>query len=196
MADSSKFENQLRKLPPASLLFAAANAGAYLVIFSLRQMHFALSDFNLSSFYMRCAVNPFTGKGVFSYWFCMAVRSQVTLIFEGCSSAQCNVQGAPALQQPRLPFLHCCTVCLHCSAALTLASVVTGLLEEYIQWAPPPPLTQFITSPRIYLWKRGRGVRFMYWSLPFPSPSGRFTQPHEKGTKCFFAYRGPFHGMK
>ena len=193
MADSSKFENQLRKLPPASLLFAAANAGAYLVIFSLRQMHFALSDFNLSSFYMRCAVNPFTGKGVFSYWFCMAVRSQVTLIFEGCSSAQCNVQGAPALQQPRLPFLHCCTVCLHCSAALTLASVVTGLLEEYIQWAASPPPSPNLLPPPEFISGKGGGVcDLCIGAFPFLPRQVASLNPMKRAQSAFLHIGGHF----
>ena len=85
-----------------------------------------------------------------------------------------------------------CTVrlhfALHCSATLTLASVVTCLLEEYIQWKDPPG--RFITSPEFISGKGGGVCDLCIGAFPFLSLSGRFPQPHEKGTKCFFLHRG------
>ena len=139
--------------------------------------------------------SPLTSKGVKQVGFEWDLDPELTLIFEGCSSVlipsavqRTTMHRNNALEckpDTALPLLQCLSAL--CTAPLTLASVVTGLLEEYIQWAASPPPHPIYYLPRIYLWKRG-GV----WdlciggSLSFPF-FYRFTQPREKGAECFFA---------
>ena len=91
-----------------------------------------------------------------------------------------------------------CTVrlhfALHCSATLTLASVVTCLLEEYIQWKDPPG--RFITSPE-FISGKGGGVRDLcIGAFPFlPLDVALLTDM--KGAQSAVFQRGDlFHGVK
>ena len=131
-----------------------------------------------------------------------------------CCNIRHNVvrpQGAVAIQT--LGIVHCeqkslatesavqckprsrqCTVrlhfALHCSATLTLASVVTCLLEEYIQWRDPSG--RFITSPE-FISGKGGGVRDLcIGAFPFlPLDVYSSAHQHERRTKCCFSKRGP-----
>ena len=87
-----------------------------------------------------------------------------------------------------------CNVRLHfallCSATLTLASVVTRFLEEYIQWKDPSG--RFITSPE-FISGKGGGVRDLcIGAFPFlPLYVCSSGHQHERRTKCCFSKRGP-----
>ena len=86
-----------------------------------------------------------------------------------------------------------CTVRLHfallCSATLTLASVVTCLLEEYIQWKDPPG--RFITSPE-FISGKGGGVRDLcIGAFPFLPLDVALLTGMKGAQNAVFSKRGP-----
>ena len=92
-----------------------------------------------------------------------------------------------------------CTVRLHfallCSATLTLASVVTRLLEEYIQWKTPPA---DLLPPQNLSLEKGAGcaIYVLEPSLSFPFT---YEAPvtNMKGAQSAVFQRGDlFHRMK
>ena len=116
---------------------------------------------------------PLTSKGVKQVGFEWDLDPELTLIFEGCSSVlipsavqRTTMHRNNALEckpDTALPLLQCLSAL--CTAPLTLASVVTGLLEEYIQWTAPP--SPNLLPPQNLSLEKGRGVGFMYWRFPF-----------------------------
>ena len=125
---------------------------------------------------------PLTSKGVKQVGFEWDLDPELTLIFEGCSSVlipsavqRTTMHRNNALEckpDTALPLLQCLSAL--CTAPLTLASVVTGLLEEYIQWAAPPSPhpTRFITSPEFISGKGGGVCDLCIGAFPFLPPLG------------------------
>ena len=102
------------------------------------------------------------------------------------SAAQCKARSRQCIV--RLHFA------LHCSATLTLASVVTCLLEEYIQWKDPSG--RFITSPK-FISGKGGGVRDLcIGAFPF-LPLDVALLTNMKGAQSTVFHRGDlFHRVK
>ena len=88
--------------------------------------------------------------------------------------------------------LHCLSP-LHCTAALTLASVVTGLLEEYIQWAASPPPHPIYYLPQNLSLEKGAGcaIYVLEPSLSYPS-QGASLNPMKRAQSAFLHIGGHF----
>ena len=123
--------------------------------------------------------SPLTSKGVKQVGFEWDLDPELTLIFEGCSSVlipsavqRTTMHRNNALEckpDTALPLLQCLSAL--CTAPLTLASVVTGLLEEYIQWAAPPsPTPPDLLPPQNLSLEKGAGcaIYVLEPSLSFP----------------------------